>query len=822
MNDSVIRDRRMRSRTRWAATSMAVAGATLTSTGSLAQDEPASKTDLPAVYVTAQKTKQTLEQIPASVTSLDSDLIHDVGADNFNDLAPYTGGATIKASGSSGQLTIRGFGTVDSNQGLDPSVGVVYDGVFYGRSNYLAALFNDVDRFEVLRGPQGTLFGKNVTAGILNITSAEPTETRLVKWELESAEGGRLAFRPVLQTGLGDGLSIRFSGNYDTGDPGLLYNTFLKRRENNSQQETSRVRLRYDSHQNWTLDLGAFISMQNANYNLFQLQKEGPNLLALARTYDPATETNIDGTSSADVPSQERDNLRGLSITGNIDLSQYTGMKSLVVTTTTGGAEVMVDNRNLDADFTAIPFIKEGLAEPSPERQLTQEFRIAGNHPDFFGYGYGINFVAGLFYENATLKTTDLFQIEDLGAAFEFITAANADYNNQLNTISPNGGLGGIAGQLNGPLDTALALLNPVTGALIGTQQQSRVDLQQRSKSYASFGQFEYFFLPRWALIGGLRFGREDKDATADSIATGVLIPLISDQKDFNGKFSRTEIDISPKAGLKWELSKRLSTYATFSQGTKSGGYNALPLNETNIEFQPEHATNFEVGTKARFPLLGGGARLSAAVFTTNFDNLQESTFQNTSVFIRNAAKARSSGFEADLFWLPPIDGVSLLVASGFADARYISYPGAPVTSDAPQCQTSTTFQNSGCTQDLSGRRLPFASRWTASAVPAYTIDLSHGIASTFAFDVLYTTSRYTNVDEDPRKLQPAVTKLNARVILADSAQKIWSLTFRAMNLTNVVTVDETVDQPVARGDLATIRSDAGRGYSANLMFRFY
>jgi outer membrane receptor protein involved in Fe transport len=819
MKHLMIECRDTASRARRIAALVCAAGINLAPAVVGAQQTTDTKTELPPVYVTAQKVRQTLEQTPASVSTLDSDLIHDIGADSFNDLAPYTANTTIATSSSSGQLTIRGFGTVDSNQGLDPSVGLVYDGVFYSRSNYFAAFFNDLDRVEVLRGPQGTLFGKNVTAGLINVTSAAPSESRLIKWDVESEEGGRLAFRPVLQSGLGDGLSIRFSGNYDDGSRGTLYNTDLQRRENNPQQETSRVRLRYDSHENWTLDLGGFTSFQDSNYNLFQLKRELPNMLALDRKYDPETETTIDDKTSENVPSSEKASFRGVNATVKIDLSHYTGMKSLEVTAVTGGAEVVVGRADLDADFTPVPFIKEGLAEPSPARQLSQELRIAGSHPDFFGYGYGFNFVSGLFYENATLKASNLINIEDLGAAFAYISAAEADSRPSLSSLSPNGGIGGIAGQLTGPLDHVLTLLNPVTGPLIGTQQSARVDLDQRSKAYAVFGQFEYRFLPKLALIGGLRLGQEDKDATADSIATGVLIPQISDQKDFSGSFARSEIDLSPKAGLKYDFSNRWSAYTTFSRGYKSGGFNAIPLNETNIEFGPEQATNYEIGTKARFPLLGGAARGSLSVYTTGFDNLQVSTFQGTSIYIENAARARSSGFEADLFWLPPIEGLSFYLANGLAAAHYTNYVDGPITADA--CPSTGVTGSTSCTQNLTGKPLPFAPRWSTSAIPAYTIQLPRDVSTTFAIDALYATSRFTNADEDPRKLQPATTTINARVVLADSILRNWSLTVRALNLTKQIVVDQTVDQPVAPGDLAAVRTDNGRIYTAEMMLKF-
>ena len=781
----------------------------------------ASPAELPAVIVTAQKTRQTLEQVPASVSSLDGDFIRDVGATSFNDLQGYTANATVSASGSSGQLTVRGFGTVDSNQGFDPSVGIVYDGVFYSRSNFLAAFFNDVDRFEVLRGPQGTLFGKNTTAGLINIVSQTPREKALLKWEVQADANGSRSFRPVLQTGIIDGLAVRYSGNYDDGDRGTVHNTALNRPDNTANQSTSRVRLRYDAHGPWTLDLGAFASFQDNAYNLFQLSRIQPNLLNLARSYDPATEAVVDGQNSSNVPSREKVRLSGVSATNELSLDGSFGLRQLRLTSVTGGAEAYVTARDLDADFTAIPFIRDTLAEPSPQRQFTQELRLTGSHPDLFGWGHGFSFVTGAFYENATLKTSDLFQIEDLSAAFAFITAASADQQGS-GALFPGGGLGTIGGQLTGPLSRLLALLNPVTGPVIGSPQSASVRLNQRTQNVAVFGQFEHYFLPQWALIGGLRYGYEAKNADASSQTDSLIIPLISSQQDFSRHVARSESDLSPKAGLKWQPDKRLNIYGTFSRGFKSGGFNGLPLNGDNLEYEPETATNYELGIKSRTRILGGPARLSATAFTTSFVNLQVSTFQNNSIVIRNAGKARSTGFETDLYWLPPLSGTSIYLSAGLADARYTRYPNAPVASDAPQCQSTAPLQTSpNCFQDLGGRPLPFASRWTTAFIPAYSLDLPLGVNSTSAIELLYSSSRYTNVDEDPRKLQPEVLMVNARLVLADSTLNAWSLTLRAQNLTNQVVVDETVDQPEAPGNLATVRTDHGRTWSANFQISF-
>lgn len=788
----------------------------------------ASVQQLPDIVVTAQKTQQTLQQVPASVSTLDGDFVRDIGATSFADLQDYTANVTIAISSSAGQFSIRGLGTPDSNEGFDPSVGTVVDGVYYGRSNFLAAFFHDLDRFEVLRGPQGTLFGKNSTSGVLNVVTAEPEEEFGGRLELLTGNYGDRSYRPVFSGSLGGGLSARLSGNYEHGDRGLLYNTSLKRPERNPAQDTTRLRLRYAPEAaDWKLDISAFVSNQSENNNLFQLSQLTEPMLATVRRYDPQAEASARNfLNSANFPSLEKGLIRGVSATLDYDLGSIWGLQEVKLTSVTSRAEAIRLARDLDADFSPIPFIHDSLTEPSPYRQLSQELRLTGNGPDLFGFGHGFNFVAGAFFYDSTFRTSDLFLLEDLSAAYAYLSAAQAGQQN----ASAASGSSAITGQGAGPLGAALNLLNPATGAAIGQEQSARVRLNQRARDFALFGQFEHFFAEQWAFIGGLRLGTEMKAGDAASKSQGSFVPLIADQQDGEVHVKRRERDLSPKLGIKWEPGKRLGLYATWSRGFKSGGFNALPLNPfKNLEFGPERATGYELGAKARTEFLGGPARVSVSLFSTDFENLQVSAFQNNSFVILNAAAARSRGFETDLYWLPPVPGVSLHSSIGLADAKYRSYANAPAPSDAgqaqapPGCTDQTQGRRPGCdipTQDLSGHPLSYAPRWTASVVPAYTVPLPRDLGATVAVDLLYRGERFLNVDDDPRKLQPATRQVNTRITFADGSEK-WAITVAAHNLTNQFILDQVIDQPLAPGNLAAVRTDRGRFYSANLSFAF-
>ncbi|MGH8461204.1 MAG: TonB-dependent receptor [Stenotrophobium sp.] len=794
-----------------------------------AQEDVTTGTVLPEVVVTAQKTAQTLEQVPASVSTLDGDFIQHTGAYDFTALEGYVPNTTITMSPSSAQVSMRGLGTNNSNPAFDPSVGTVIDGVYYGRSSFLTGFFYDIDRLEVLRGPQGTLFGKNSTAGLLNLVTRAPSDTFGGDVDFLYGGNGDRSLRPALTLPVNNQLSMRIAGNYSRSD-GVFYNTFLDRPENNPRQNSTRLRIRYLPADNWRVDLGAFTSQQRTNFNLYKLTRVGPAMRALLTSYDPRFNTDIQSrTNSVNVPSLERSLENGGNATVSHDMGGQWGIRELNLTSITGYADLRVDNRDLDADFSPVPFIRDTLIKPSPYQQFSEELRLSGSHPNLFGWGHKVNFLGGLYYFNSRFNTSDRFSVEDLGGAAAYVTAAQSD----AGTIPlvPGNTVGGLAGALGPTLSSVLNAINAVpTG--VSTAQTAEVDLNQTSQSYAMFGQIEHFFTEQWAWIGGVRIGLERKQASASSQSTSVLIPLISDQKNFAEQVGRNERDVSPKLGIKWTPSKSASAYATWSRGYKSGGFNGRPLNSDDLEYKPERAESYEIGAKGR--IFGGSMSVSGALFSTDFQNLQITSLQNTSFVILNAAIARSQGFEASMRWLTPLTGASIDASVGLADARYLHYPNAPAPADSKQTSTTTGMPCNPNTpgvstvtscppvsQDLSGRPLAFAPRWTASLVPSYSRYIGGGGAAvTFAMDVLYRDHLFLDTDDDQRKVQPSTTLINLRTILVSPGQS-WSLILSAHNLTDRLVLDQVVDQPLAPGNFASVRTDYGRYYSADLAYTF-
>jgi outer membrane receptor protein involved in Fe transport len=789
-----------------------------TACGSATAAEQAEQ-QLQEVVVTAQKVQQTLEQVPASVTSIGGEYIRDTGARSFNDLSSYTANTNLNIGPSSTQLLIRGFGTLNDVPGLDPSVGVVVDGVVYTYPEYITAFFSDFDRYEVLRGPQGTLSGKNTTAGLLNLTTNPPDAQLLLRTDAAWQSTGNLSFRPVINLPLAPGAALRFSGNFEHGDRGGIHNTFLDRPEQNPQQDSGRLRFRYDSRDGWVMDLGLFVSYHQENFNKQQLFIVGPNMKALDLTYDPKFIPAIGDNVSEDVHAIENAAARGASLTFEGDLGHPGGMKSLKITSIGSIAENTIGARDLDADFSPVPFIDDSLPQPEPERQVTQELRVSGVGSTLFGLGHDASFVAGLYYDNYTLKTSDQFLIEDLGATLKYIIAADCDQHNiSVSLCEP---LAGATGTL---LDNILSTYqNLLKQPLIGTQSAIS-GLAQRTKDYAAFGQGEWYFTDTWSLIAGIRYAKEDRTGQPHSYSNSLIIHEIADQDNFNDTGSaalrRTEVDFSPKLGLKYQATKHLEGYFTWAEGYKSGGFNGIPLNPNSIEYQPEKAASFEAGFKVKDRLLDGPIRGSLSIYHTHFSNLQVSTFQGTDVIVVNAADARSEGFEADLMWLLPVRGLSLYSSFGYADARYTYYPNG-VQQGNGNCPGAVNPNNTAdCI--LTGFRLPFAPQWTAAMTPAYTfLHLPYGVSTAVAVDVLYQGNLYLNPEDDASQYQKATLQINPRLVFADEVNSSWGLNLGIQNLTHQLYCTQVIDQPLAPGNFAAIRGDRGRVYSGSLFVNF-
>ncbi len=779
-----------------------------------AQQEAAQPRELEQVTVTATKVVATLEKVPASVTSLGKEFLQERAVSGFQEASDYSANVTMNVSGSAGQFVIRGLGTPDTNLGFDPSVGTVVDGVYYGRANFLSAFFNDVDKFEILRGPQGTLFGKNSTAGLFNVVTNKPGRKLAFDGEVLNRGYGDFTVRPALSLPINEDFGLRLSGSFTNGDNETLYNTRLKRPEENEEINSIRLRARYATDSQVVLDFIALHSNYTQNNSNFQLFSISDAMRDAVLAYDPDYDGDLDHRkSSTDFPSAEKSEIQSYAMTLEFPVPNFGGMSNLKVTAISAFAESLAKQRNIDADFTPIPFISDKLIEPSRYRQVSEEIRFTGSGKDLFGYGHGITFIGGVYLARSSYGASDLFALEDLAGALAYCSASRPEGPPNCNENIP-AGAGGLGTTVAMPLAEVLPLLDATD---IGTQNvQTR--LKQHEQTFAGFGQFEYNFLPKWALIGGVRYGALNKQGRLSAAATRLcpnpdcpsIIEFIAGSEDHTTVIRREEGDYSPKGGLRFSPSKSVSHYFTWARGYKSGGFNGLPLRSTENEYGPERASSYEFGSKAR--LYKGRMRVSGSAFFTDFKELQVSTFLHNRFLVLNAGSAVSRGGEIDFQWLPEQAPFLMFRSSvGYADATYKNYPNGPCFSDAPA---------SCAGQDLSGKRLPYAPRWTAAVAPNFFIPLGNGLIGTVGLDWVFRSSRYLDVDIDERKKQKPSNLYNAFLIVNDASKK-WAINLGIRNLTDTRYYNQLLGQPLAPGNFAASGINEPRLFTQSISYSF-
>lgn len=762
------------------------------------------------VIVTSQKTEQTLQEVPASVTALGGDFIRESGAFDINKIQNYAPNTEIRLSPTGGSFRIRGLGSQSSNAATEPSVGTVVDGVFYGRSHFLYALFNDIERVEILRGPQGSLFGKNTTAGVMNVSTRKPGNETAASLDYLYGSYGERAVKPGLDIPVSDRFNMRYSGVFQE-NPGLQFNTFLNRFERNISQETHKLRAVFDKSDAVTFDWILFRSIQGLNHNNFQFHKLTPEMLAYQQDYDPQVEDNsVNNTLSSNVPARGDVKVESVQMNVEWDLTGLWDLYDTNITSISSWARHITYRRDIDADFGPSPVIKDALIFPSPFTQSQQEFRFSGAASSVFGWGGEVTFVTGLFLFRSTLLASDLFELEDANATLGFFAAANGAPATSL----PLPSVGGLS------LDDIQASLVNAVGNNIPLSAE--VTLDEDARSAALFGQFEHKLSDTLGWLFGFRYGVDRKDGFFTSHSDSVLIKQIAGQDNHRSPRTRKEKDLSPKIGFTWQPTDEAGAYGTWSRGFKSGGFNALPLNANNLEYEPERATSLELGYKGK--LLDGSMNLNFAVFRTDFENLQLSTFggeDNSATFIiLNAGAARSEGAEMDMQWLPPIPGSSVVFNVGYADAFFTSYPQAPAIAGSQDDPDTDDYDESKF-QDLKGRPLPKASKWSMGISPSFTLPLPFsGNYVNVGVDYQYRSGAFLDVDLDPETYQGSIREVNARLTFSGPEQRAY-FTIAGQNLTDQRILDEVLDQPLAAGNYAAIRRDNGRFYTANLRYEF-
>jgi iron complex outermembrane recepter protein len=706
------------------------------------------------VIVTARRIEEAAQEVPIPVSVVSGDLIESVGAFNVNrvkDLIPTV--QFYSSNPRNSAVNIRGLGAPFglTNDGIEPGVGLYIDGVFYARPAAATLDFLDVERIEVLRGPQGTLFGKNTTAGAINVTTRRPTFTPQTDFELNY---GNLDFvqakgsisGPVLPKVAG---RLSFSG---TQRDGTIYSTTTRDDLNNLNNLGLRGQILFAPTDKIAITATVDHTRQRPEGYTQVVAGVAPTLrnpnrqypqIAADLGYTPPSFNAFDRVTDIDTPMRSYQDLGGSSLTVDWDF----GAGQLTSTT---AWRYWDWNPSNDRDFIGLP-VTTISAAPSTQRQWTQEVRYAGELSPH------LNLVAGAFAFRQSLDSNPSFKQEQGSAAARFLLAPGA--------------LAATPGLLDG----------------YGFNQYVQFD----NVSAAVFGQLAWSVTDRLRLLPGLRFNYDQKEVTFDQQVYGGLQTdnpaLVALQRSiFAPQAYVADVDdtnLSGQMTAAYQLATRVHTYATFATGFKSLGLNlnGLPTDALDrpvlsaATVRPEDERHIEVGVKTE-PFRGVTANVTA--YDTEIKDFQAQVV-NASVgvlrgYLANAEKVRVRGVEFDGSGRVN-SSLSFYGATAYTDGKYVSFPDAP-----PPLEDTGGPQ----VKDISGSVLPGISKWALSVGGQYVHPgriFTRSGEFFGALDASYRSSFSSSASASKYLVVEGYSLLNARLGFrwADG----WSITLWSRNL---------------------------------------
>jgi iron complex outermembrane recepter protein len=659
---------------------------------------------VPEITVTARRRDEDVERIPVSLSVVGRDLLdrsYTVNTQQLSLLVPTLNYSSANPRNTA--FTIRGLGSSvvavsQANDGLEPGVGFYVDQVYHARPATGAFDFTDIDQIEVLRGPQGTLFGKNTTAGAISITTKAPSFTPEATEEL-SIGSYNLVQAKASASGplLGDTVAFRISG-LGTRRDGVIRNSVTGQDHNGIGNQAARGQLLIKPSDTFQLRLTADFTNFESNCCTQVYLRVGTSLRPATRQYPylaanapggpyvPPTLNSYGRLTSIDAPLAVNTNEGGVSAIADWNLGSAT------LTWVSAWRFWNWDAAN-DRDYTGL-LIQLVQHIPSRQDQYSQELQIASNGD------LPITYVAGLYY----------FDQKITGRPISIYGPAAAHW---------------LIGTTTGTANT------PVPSNLLdgyGTDGGTRFKVD----SYAVFVEANWRIDPRFTLTGGLRYTYERKSGDYSSFVFGGLTTAIIALN--NAKLSvlrpqtysarSSEGNLSGRANIGWQATDSLYAYAGYARGFKSGGINmsGLPLDNLNqlvlatAVIRPELNTTYEAGIKAK--LFDGRLIVNLAEYFTQVRDFQATVVDSSQTvalrgYLSNIPKVTVKGFELDAT-AQVLRGFQLRGSVAFADGRYADYPAGPCPLEV---QTSATL---AC--NLTGQRLSSLPRWSTTIGTDYAV----------------------------------------------------------------------------------------------------
>jgi iron complex outermembrane receptor protein len=728
------------------------------------------------IVVTARQRNERLIDVPVAVTAIGAADIARYGANSLQDIAQMAPQVTIakQASGSGSSFVIRGIGSSTLDTGFDQSVSINVDGLQNSRGRSLQQSYFDIAQVEILKGPQALFFGKNSPAGVISVTSANPTR--------DFSAGGHLGYDFVAHEIQGEGyVSVPITPTFG-----------------------ARFAASIDHSRGWMENVPRSLSQTEpgSGLPLRPADKWGPRERdyagRLTLAWNPSTEFSANLKVTSGISKDNGEGTNGEIVfcgtpgvvrdggTGQID--PYADCaKNRKVSSTDLPPEVVkgvVDGNNGKSFSRYVPIIASLTANWNPDNvKITSVTGYYQYHLDYFATNFAktiydtnfgsqrehyrqfsqevralttfdspLNFLVGAYFEDTRLGNQQSFRIADLPA-------------------------------------------DPISGEYTSISKGGTL----KGRTYSLFGQAIYKLADNLELAGGVRWTREQKDVTQqNTYVASALAAVFPAGIPYGGKYK--DDNFSPEATITWHPSNRTTLYAAYKTGYKSGGFGLpalLPAGTATSDFSfgPETVKGGEVGAKGEF--LGGRLTVNSAVYLYDYKGLQVDIFDGTKITyqIFNAGAARSYGAELDARFAATRE-ISLRGALGYNHSRYTEYSSA--------CSGGQTIAE-GCNsrlvdgaftrQDLAGAPTVRAPDWSGSIGVSYDRAVSDDMKIGLSTDVSGTSKYFFSETEGPGTLQKGYFKIDAALRLYRDDNH-WSLALIGKNLTDHYIINGGSDRP--------------------------
>jgi outer membrane receptor protein involved in Fe transport len=754
------------------------------------------------ILVTAQKRQQTLQDVPISVAVIGGERLDEIGIDNLDDLAPYVPNFSKGESGAAAIIRIRGIAT-GSNPAFEQSVVTYLDDVSMSRSPLARMPFMDLERVEVLRGPQNVLFGKNAIAGAISMVSAKPTDEFEGNFSLRyEPDFEDLQATAVLSGPMSDSLRGRLAVRYAD------YGGYFEKYSNETGNDQEFIR---DEEQREELSIRGTLATDIGDDGELIFKIEHATADSVGQSHDLVFAY---GNPFPLSPANPLAGLNYFQSVAAIQAGYNAAIGGFGLPPVDVGTDIVDEDRIRRSAFDGFQDVDISIVELTFNQQYEgftftsvtgyieyTEDRLAG------GGLSGVDISSILTREEYDQISQEIRITSDLGGAIDWIGGVYLQAWN-LEAVEHT-----LLDDMNMPVLLGVAGLAP------GLEAVANIDGTRtytgKSTTYAAFGQLTWNISDAARVSLGGRYTYEDKrgrrtfdiinsqtglfdptQAIFASCAFGVdyqplgelsaFVPL----PDCNGVVGfgvysthdaigqRSEDSFTPSLTLEFDVGDNSMIYAAGSTGFKAGGFDALAPREDELEFEDETVTGYEIGWKSRFA--GGKAETNFALFHSTYEDLQVSTFDGTASFVvGNAAEFLAQGVEFDGRWRIT-DSLSLTGSLAWTDTEWKKYDNAT-------CNALYSLLTGETVCDRTGLEASNTPEWSGNLIIDFNVPIGNSLYFRATADAIYESEYFTESTKEIGTKQDAYTKYNARLALEGEK---WSFSILGKNLT-----DETVIQ---------------------------